>query len=470
VIFNSLNFVIFLAVVLAGYVSLRHKGQNRWLLAASYFFYGSWDWRFLSLIALTTGVDYFVSHKLAAATSHHKRKRLLCFSLVVNLSVLGFFKYFNFFIGSGQALLLALGWRVDPWMVQIVLPVGISFYTFQSLSYTVDVYRGQVKPADSLLDYALYVSFFPQLVAGPIERATHLLPQVLNPRVMSWERTREACWLVLWGLFKKVVIADNLAVIADNVFSGNYEATTLNVLVGVYAFAFQIYCDFSAYSDIARGVARLLGFDLMLNFNNPYFARNPSEFWRRWHISLSTWLRDYLYIPLGGNRNGRRRTYLNLFLTMLLGGLWHGAAWTFVAWGVYQGVLLMAHRAWVGDGGRVSDSVNRVSSVLSIMLMFHFACVGWVLFRADTLGQAGVLLAGLLAWGEFTLSSLSPWIALAVLCAPLWVIQVFQEKTSDALAPLRLPLIPQAALLGFLLAGIWAVGNTGSKAFIYFQF
>ncbi len=465
-IFNSLSFWAFFALVFGLYLVLPHRGQNRLLLVASYFFYGCWDWRFLSLIALTTCVDYVVSHRVVACADPRGRKRLLLVSLITNLTILGFFKYFNFFADSAQDILAALGFHLEAWKLQIVLPVGISFYTFQSLSYTVDVYRGDLKPARSLLDFALYISFFPQLVAGPIERATHLLPQVENPRTLSWERAREASWLILWGLFKKVVIADNLAVVADSVFNGQTPLTTLYVLVGVYAFAFQIYGDFSGYSDMARGLARLMGFDLMLNFNNPYFARNPSDFWRRWHISLSTWLRDYLYIPLGGNRKGERRTYINLSLTMLLGGLWHGAAWTFVVWGAYQGLLLAAHRAWKGEERKSHQGRNP----LAVIGMFHLACIGWLLFRAQTLGQVGTMLRGLVMPGNFAWSDLSPWITFVLLCSPLWLVQLLQEKTGDPLAPMKLSLFPRTMLLAVIFLMLWAVGNTGSRAFIYFQF
>lgn len=465
-IFNSLNFWAFFSLVFGLYLMLPHRWQNRMLLVASYFFYGCWDWRFLSLIALTTTVDYLVSHRVVACSDPGLKKRWLLVSLVTNLTILGFFKYFNFFAGSAQALLASLGFHIEPWKLQIVLPVGISFYTFQSLSYTVDVYRGDLKPATSLFNFALYISFFPQLVAGPIERATHLLPQVESPRKLSWDRAREASWLILWGLFKKVVIADNLAVIADAVFNGQTPQTTLYVLVGVYAFAFQIYGDFSGYSDMARGLARLMGFDLMLNFNNPYFARNPSEFWRRWHISLSTWLRDYLYIPLGGNRKGERRTYINLALTMLLGGLWHGAAWTFVAWGAYQGALLALHRAWRGEERKGGSRAGWWPMVG----MFHLACLGWLLFRAQTIGQVGTMLSGLVTPGDFVRADLSPWLTLIALCAPLWFVQILQEKTGDPLAPMKLSLFPRTILLAVIFLMLWTLGNTGSRAFIYFQF
>ncbi|MDA1306433.1 MAG: MBOAT family protein, partial [Acidobacteria bacterium] len=320
------------------------------LLVASYVFYGAWDYRFLSLLGISTIIDYVVALRMADAAGRH-RKAWLIVSLVTNLGLLGFFKYFNFFVDSGNALLIALGVDPMPMRLHIVLPVGISFYTFQTLSYTIDVYRGKLDPTRSLRDFALFVAYFPQLVAGPIERATHLLPQVLNPRRLSMPLLHQGLWLISWGLFKKMVIANNLAIVVDRTFAAGSGATGAEYLIAIYAFAFQIYCDFSGYSDIARGLAALMGIDLMVNFNNPYAATNPREFWRRWHISLSTWLRDYLYVPLGGNRGALWQTYRALMLTMLLGGIWHGAQWTFVVWGLYHGVWLAVHRWMTMDRG-----------------------------------------------------------------------------------------------------------------------
>jgi len=314
------------------------------LLMASCFFYGSWNWRFLFLLFLTIAIDYFISLKIYNSEDSEKRKKFLLLSIVANLGVLGFFKYFNFFSESFQALANSLGFNLQPHLLNIVLPVGISFYTFQSLSYTIDVYRKELKPAKSIFDFALFVTYFPQLVAGPIERATHLLPQVLQPRKITLEQFYEGCYLIFWGLFQKIFIADNLAKMVNPVFSAAAPYDGVKVLSALYAFAFQIYCDFAGYSNMARGLGKCMGFDIMVNFNLPYFATNPRDFWRRWHISFSTWLRDYLYIPLGGNQKGPLITYRNIALTMLLGGLWHGANWRFVIWGGYQGLLLIIHR------------------------------------------------------------------------------------------------------------------------------
>ncbi|MFC1453529.1 MBOAT family O-acyltransferase, partial [Verrucomicrobiota bacterium] len=347
-LFNTVQFFVFFAVVLALYAALGHRWQNRLLLAASYVFYGSWDWRFLCLIFASTVLDYFCGIAIHGSRGGLKRKLFLAFSVAGNLSLLGVFKYFDFFAYNLQRLLTLCGLDIDMPYLRVVLPVGISFYTFQTMSYTIDIYRGRLEPTRRFPDFALFVAFFPQLVAGPIERASRLLPQILNARKLTAARFYEGGYLILWGLFKKVFVADNLATIVDPVFALDGSPGGGQVLVALYAFAFQIYCDFSGYSDIARGVGKCLGFDIMLNFRLPYFARNPRDFWQRWHISLSSWLRDYLYIPLGGNRRGSARTYANLAIVMLLGGLWHGAAGTFILWGGYHGFLLIAHR-WLSQ-------------------------------------------------------------------------------------------------------------------------
>ncbi len=357
-LFNSLEFVVFFAVVLALYSVLNHPRQNALLLVASYVFYGAWDYRFLLLLIGTTLVDYAVGLAIDRRSDPAARRRILMFSIVANLGVLGVFKYFNFFADSLVEFAGLFGLSVSPVTLNIVLPVGISFYTFQSMAYTIDVYRGHLKPCRSLPDFALYVTFFPQLVAGPIERATHLLPQIYARRVMTAEKIGSGLSLIALGFFKKVVMADNLAPTVNEIFAKQGGYTAEEVLVGAIFFAFQIYGDFSGYTDIARGTSRVLGFELMDNFREPYFARSPSDFWQRWHISLSTWLRDYLYISLGGNRGGRLTTYRNLILTMLLGGLWHGAAWNFVWWGLYHGTLLVGYR-WYEE--RFGRSTVRIS-------------------------------------------------------------------------------------------------------------
>jgi len=342
-LFNSLEFAVFMVVVYGLYLVLNHKWQNRMLLVASYIFYGAWNWRFLSLIFISTVLDYICGIKIYNSNSVKRKRFFLFLSVFGNLSILGFFKYFNFFVGDLTALINYFGFSFQTHSLNIILPVGISFYTFQTMSYTIDIYRDKLRPTRRFFDFALFVAFFPQLVAGPIERARNLLPQILSPRTFSVDRFYEGCYLIFWGLFQKIVIADNLAKMVVPVF-GDWQYESGKVLLALYAFAFQIFCDFAGYSNIARGLGRVMGFEIMVNFRLPYFATNPREFWRRWHISLSSWLRDYLYIPLGGSRKGAIFTCRNILITMLLGGLWHGAAWTFVFWGVYHSFLLVAHR------------------------------------------------------------------------------------------------------------------------------
>ncbi|MCB9899366.1 MAG: MBOAT family protein [Planctomycetes bacterium] len=471
-VFNSLEFAVFFAVVLALYGLLRHRGQNRMLLVASYVFYGAWNWKFLSLIAISTLIDYQVARLIQRSDDERRRKRLLLVSLVSNLGLLGVFKYFNFFATSLAELGQMVGWTFHPWLLDVVLPVGISFYTFQTLSYTIDVYRRQLDATDDLLDFALFVSFFPQLVAGPIERASRLLPQVLEPRSQTWRMVGSGFWLILAGIFKKVVVADNLSSLVDMVYGHSDVATASQIALGTYAFAWQIYCDFSGYTDVARGVSRVLGFELMLNFDLPYIAKNPSDFWRRWHISLSTWLRDYLYISLGGNRGGSLLTYRNLFLTMLLGGLWHGAAWTFVVWGVYQGVLLIGHRLLEPSLGRIAPKSSLGRSVwwgVRVVVMFQLACLGWMIFRADDMHELVTLLGGL--FGGFDLASIRPWIKpFLVLVGPLALMQALQAATRDLEIVLRFPAPLRAALYVLLVYAIVLLGEDHGAAFIYFQF
>jgi len=352
VLFNSYAFWGFFLLIILLYRWANHRTQNTILLVGSYAFYACWDWRFLPLIAITTLINYYTGigiEKYAQSGEEQRvvkkrQKLLLAVSIVASLGMLGFFKYWGFFIDSTTAFLSAVGLSVSVPVLEILLPVGISFYTFQTMSYTIDVYRGETKPTKNLADFALYVAYFPQLVAGPIERSSSLLPQILERRARREGDFAEGLSLVMLGLFMKVVVADNLALIANGGFSEHEDVTGADALMGVYAFAFQIYGDFAGYSLIARGVSKWLGIDLMTNFKMPYLARNPSDFWQRWHISLSSWLRDYLYIPLGGNRGKKWKVYRNLMLTMLIGGLWHGAGWTFICWGGLHGILLCIYR------------------------------------------------------------------------------------------------------------------------------
>src|SRR5689334_10694399 len=349
-VFNSLHFLVFFLIVLSAYHLLSHRRQNWLLLVASYYFYAAWDWRFLGLLIASTLIDYVCALAIDRAENPRRRKLLLTLSLGFNLSMLGFFKYFNFFAGSLHGLFALAGWQLDFFTLKVLLPIGISFYTFMTMSYVIDVYRREITPTRNLLEFAVFIAYFPHLVAGPILRASKLLWQVERPRTVTREQVVEGLWLIAWGLFMKVFVADNLGHIVDAVFTPGHVLAGPDVLLAVYAFAFQIYGDFSGYSDIARGTSKLMGIDLTVNFLFPYFVTSPQAFWRNWHISLSTWLRDYLYIPLGGNRGSAWQTRRNLMITMVLGGLWHGAAWSFVIWGAYQGALLIAYRPFAPRG------------------------------------------------------------------------------------------------------------------------
>lgn len=351
-LFNSFTFLAFMAVVLPLYYSLRMRGQNLLLLVAGFVFYGWWDWRFLLLLTFSAVIDYAMALRIVDhVVGDPRRKRWLIISMVVNLTILGFFKYFNFFIDSAATLLDTFGFEAHLPTLRIVLPVGVSFYTFQSMSYTIDAYRGTIQPTRSLLHYLSFVAYFPQLVAGPIERAANMLPVFVNERKVDARCISEGLLLILLGFFKKLVIADAVAGSVSAAFAEPLQLDGAQLLRAVYLFSLQIYADFSGYSDIARGVSKLFGIDLMINFNQPYLSSSITEFWRRWHISLSSWLRDYLYIPLGGSRNGTVATYRNNFLTMLIGGLWHGASWNFVIWGGLHGLYLAAHKYWMGLRG-----------------------------------------------------------------------------------------------------------------------
>ncbi|MDF1852683.1 MAG: MBOAT family protein [Verrucomicrobiales bacterium] len=472
-LFNSYTFWIFFAVVALVYRFLDHRGRNHFLLLSSYVFYGYWDWRFLTLIAFSTVVDFVAGRRIARSqASGSLGREWLLASLIANLGLLAVFKYFGFFVSEFNTLLAAFGWEKGLPGVELILPVGISFYTFQTLSYTIDVYQGKTRPAQNPIDFAVYVSFFPQLVAGPIERSSHLLPQVVEPRPKLDEaRFREGLYLVMGGLFRKVVIADNMAMIANQIFSRPTEQLSgAEVLIGVYAFAFQIYGDFSGYSSIAQGTAKWLGFDLMDNFRHPYFARSPREFWQRWHISLSTWLRDYLYIPLGGNRKGSWFTYRNLMITMVLGGLWHGAAWTFVIWGAIHGIWLALHRGLGGARGG-SRQENRMVDGIKIVVTFHLVCLTWLFFRAENLEQAlgmlEVLFAGPWVWNEALTGFL---VLMGFFLIPLLVFEIWLERRENLYSLNELGWVSRGAVYLFILLMLLFFGAPERQEFIYFRF
>jgi D-alanyl-lipoteichoic acid acyltransferase DltB (MBOAT superfamily) len=465
-VFNSLQFVWFFIVVYAAYRLLPHRGQNWLLLVASYYFYAAWDYRFLALLVASTIVDFTCG--LLMARPGARRRLLLVTSISFNLTLLGFFKYFNFFADTMRTLAEAAGWHVDFVVLRVLLPVGISFYTFVTMSYVIDVYRREVQPTRNFVDFAVFVAFFPHLVAGPIMRATSLLPQITGPRHVSREQLREGAWLIAWGFFQKIFVADNLAPLAGRIFAPGAHEAGINVLLGVYAFAFQIYGDFAGYSNIARGTSKLMGIELIENFRFPYLAVTPQAFWRNWHISLSTWLRDYLYIPLGGNRGTPARTRRNLMLTMVLGGLWHGAAWTFVLWGTYHGLLLIACRPFA----RRIEALGGARRVLAWFVMFHATCAGWLIFRAPSMGDLARLAGSLAtAFSPAAIDVENLLVPLLLITVPLLIVHAVQARYDDILAiPRRVPVTVRYSVYVATLYLIFLFGNFGGSDFIYFQF
>lgn len=445
------------------------------LLAASYIFYGSWDYRFLSLILLSTIVDYLCGLRIYRSNNPSERNALLAISVVTNLGLLGFFKYFNFFTKNLQLCLGLVGISLDMHTLSIILPIGISFYTFQTMSYTIDIYRRELVPTRDFLDFALFVSFFPQLVAGPIERATRLLPQIASARVVTGNLFCRGCRMVFWGAFLKMFVADNLARIVDPVFASTPPYEGARVVLASYAFAFQIFCDFAGYSIIARGVGRCMGFDIMCNFRQPYFATNPVDFWQRWHISLSSWLRDYLYIPLGGNRKGRIRTYRNVLLTMLVGGLWHGAAWSFVIWGAYHALLIIAFRLLqdhMPSGLMFKRTfLARIWRTAKTLAFFNLVCLGWMIFRASSFAQISEMAKSIVFNFDLGIENIR-WqaAACAFYTAILIVVQGVEFRTNSKFEDMY----PHPLVLGLVYSlcfyMMWLYGVHDGKAFIYFQF
>lgn len=472
-IFNSVHFVFFFLFVYLGYRLSTHKIQNYLLLFSSYYFYAAWDWRFLSLILFSTIVDYQCGQKIYDSKSRNIRKIFLLTSISTNLGLLGFFKYYNFFAESAEALALKLGVGLSDITLDIILPMGISFYTFQTMSYTIDVYRGQLKPCRSISDFSLYVAFFPQLVAGPIERAGRLLPQIQNKREVTREDIEKGLWLIFFGFFLKIFVADNLAKIVDVGFNNQQPISGDIALVSVYAFSFQIFGDFAGYSSIAIGLSRLMGIQLMTNFRFPYFVTNPADFWKHWHISLSSWLRDYLYIPLGGNRGSNIMIYRNLIITMLLGGLWHGAAWTFVIWGAYQGGILASHRMlkpFLAKFIVVGHMQQNIWWLIRVVFMFQVTCIGWLIFRAESPGQVMDMISSIFSIDSFSIQAIYYFKELVFYTVVLLGIQIIQVRRDDLYAMLYISSAKKVIVffLMYFLLVTW--GEFGGQEFIYFQF
>lgn len=473
-LFTKLIFFLFFAVVLVAYWSAPwHRARKVFLLAASYYFYAAWDVRFCSLIAISTLIDFWAGGQIHAAQSTARRRAFLIVSLCANLGLLGFFKYFNFFVESMSALFVELGFGASTSTLNIVLPVGISFFTFQSMSYTIDIYRGKLEPRrgwGGLLDFALFVAFFPQLVAGPIVRATHFLPQLDAPRTPDRLRFRSGAGLFLIGFIKKVAVSDNIAPIVESVFADPGSFTAASQVLGAFLYGVQIYCDFAGYSDMAIGAAKMLGYDLTLNFDAPYSARNITDFWRRWHISLSTWLRDYLYISLGGSRCSAMRTRVNLMATMLLGGLWHGAAFNFVIWGGLHGIALIAHKAWMALTNRGGEErpPSLPGTILSRALTLYWVALAWVYFRAPGWVEAlDMTRAFVTLQSEGTRSISALWLLVLLLIAIEHTLVRKREwfRRLDAV-PDWLYAIGIGAVFGLMLP----LAPLARTPFIYFQF
>lgn len=489
-LFNSIEFAIFFPIVFIIYWLFQKslKASNLIILFSSYIFYGFWDWRFLFLIFISSLVDFYVGNRLNNTIEINRRKILLFFSLSVNLGFLIYFKYSNFFIESFLSSFKLFGNELEISTLKIILPVGISFYTFQTLSYTIDIYYKKITPTNNLISFFSFVSFFPQLVAGPIERASNLLPQFQTLKKFSYEKVKSGLLLISLGLFKKMVIADRAALYVNEVYANPNDFGGAALLFSTLFFAIQIYCDFSGYTDIAIGTARTMGFDLMKNFNTPYFSKSLTEFWHRWHISLSTWFRDYLYIPLGGSRLSETRTYFNIFIVFVISGLWHGAAWTFIFWGVIHGVILIFEKILARPKRKIFQIFGFNKKTLSNHLFFCFitfsiVCISWVFFRANSINQAFEIIYRIFT--EFELSNLfykelyliglkeNEFIILFLSVLILFTSEIMHNKLS-----LRLRLDRQSfifrwsiyILIIFSIIFLGVYGDNKAMDFIYFQF
>ena len=476
-IFNSIEFLLFLPTVFVLYWFVFNKNlrfQNLLILVSSYVFYGWWDYRFLSLIFLSTIVDYIIGLSITKQDSDKNQKLFLWCSVLFNLSVLGFFKYYNFFIDSWVDLFSSIGYEIKSiWTLNIILPVGISFYTFQTMSYTIDIYRKKLEPTKDFISFASFVSFFPQLVAGPIERASNLLPQILKKREFQYEQGIQGLRLILWGMFKKVVIADSLAPMVDNIF-GNYQDLGGGTLwLGAIYFAFQIYCDFSGYSDIAIGTSKLFGFELMSNFKFPYFSRNIGEFWRRWHISLSTWFRDYLYIPLGGSKQGKWESIRNIFIIFLVSGFWHGANWTFIFWGLFHAILFLpsfilnTNRKYTSSMIAENSLLPSPKEFIQVGTTFLLVTIGWVFFRSDSINDAFLYLNKMMS--NYAINSSLLAIIKNMIIIPIFIVMDYFVFKKNLLIKqdLKNEMIFYIFILIYVISLIIGAEN---KSFIYFEF
>lgn len=477
-LFNSFVFFIFLAVVLPIFHLLpSKKSKNLFLLASSYFFYGYWDWRFCSLLAFSTVVDFLIGQRLFQTDCANSRKRLLMLSVIVNIGLLSFFKYCNFFVESFAATASTFGLELDYIHLNIILPVGISFYTFQTMSYTIDIYRNKMKPTENFIDFALFVAFFPQLVAGPIERARHLLPQLSQKLKPSREQFEQGVALIVFGLFRKVLIGDTAGRIVDNIFIQPDRYMSIELICALILFSIQIYADFSGYSSIARGVGRLLGVELVRNFEQPYLAKNISEFWQRWHISLFSWIRDYVYISMGGDRLGLEKTFLNVLVVFLLCGLWHGAGYNFIIWGVLHGIMVALHKVMVLDRDQQGDGkiIKRFDPLwktgLKVFVTYSVVTLLWLFFRAQDLSVVSVFFQKMIYWQTSDLAFRFILITLTFFVVTL-VLDTFEVVTGKHSYVLLLPEKSMAygIMMALFVVTLAFMFQSEPMPFIYFQF
>ncbi len=476
-LFNSIGFLIFLPIVFILYwfvFNKKYQHQNLLILVASFYFYACWDWRFLFLLMFSIGLDFFSGIMIEKSKNKKEATFWLSLSIIINLGFLGFFKYYNFFVESFSELLGGFGFHANVWLLKIVLPVGISFYTFHGLSYVIDIYKKRISAERNFIDYAVFVSYFPLLVAGPIERATHLLPQIQKKRIFNYEQAADGMRQILWGFFKKMVIADNCAPLVNEIFAHYHTESASNLVLGAILFAFQIYGDFSGYSDIALGVSRLFGIELLKNFAFPYFSRDIAEFWRRWHISLSSWFRDYLYIPLGGSKGGLMMKIRNTFIIFLVSGFWHGANWTFIIWGglnalYFMPLLLMDKNRQNLEVVAMNKLLPSFREIFQILITFSLTCFAWIFFRAASVSQAISYIGKIFNKTIFSIPPHFPYKVMA-LVGIMIVVEWFNRSHFHGLEIKRYHHWLRRGLYLMVIYIIFRYANFGNNEFIYFQF
>lgn len=477
-LFNSINFAIFLPIVFILYWFVTNKNlrlQNALLLVASYFFYACWDWRFMFLLIFSTLLDYFTGLKMQDAENQNRKRFWFWLSVIVNLGFLGIFKYYNFFAESFAQAISNFGLKVNPSTLNIILPVGISFYTFHGLSYVIDIYKDRIKAEKNFVDYAVFVSFFPLLVAGPIERATHLLPQIKKERTFDYTKAVDGLRQILWGLFKKIVIADNCAEFANQIFNNSADHSGSTLVLGALFFTFQIYGDFSGYSDIALGTARLFGIDLLRNFAFPYFSRDIAEFWRRWHISLSSWFKDYLYIPLGGSKGGNWMRIRNTFIIFIVSGFWHGANWTFISWGALNALFIMPSIIMKTNRNNLETVAQgkllpTIKELFQMAITFALAVFAWIFFRAENMTHAISYVSGIFSKSLFSIPDVKPYY-LFLLISLFMIIEWLGREQQYAISKFGLKWkrpLRWTMYVAIIITIFWLGGK--EQAFIYFQF